>query len=321
MMVAEPSFGHIQGWRSIRSLALEWGSVIGVMGLAIHLNSPLSYLVAVVLIGAIQHRLAALGHEAAHGTLFRHPFWNDAVADVFCFFPVLGTVRHYRRWHLAHHAAPNDPERDPDVLNLGRWIQRDRFPMSRGRIVWLVFLRWASGPASFVRYGWSYMSMNTFGRGVGLHPPGRDRHGYPRRVEILLRVSFYGALGIGLACLGSKAAMTFVALWVLPLATTFLYFLMLRDTFQHTNADSGRYTNTRIFRVNPALRWAVFPYGQDLHLPHHAVPSVPHYGLEALHRHLLANRRGYGPAAVECRGVMWNRTGQPTIADTLAQGK
>jgi fatty acid desaturase len=313
-------WGRIEGWRGARSLALEWASVAGVIGLATYLDAPLPYVAAVVLVGALQHRLAALGHEAAHGVLFRDRFWNDAAADALCFFPVLGTVRHYRRWHLAHHAAPNDPERDPDVLNLGPWLLRDRFPMSRHRIVWLVFLRWASGPASFIRYGWSYMCMNTLGRGAGLRPPVRDRPGYPPRAEALGRAAFYSALGLALWALGPRAALAFVALWILPLMTTFPYFLMLRDTFQHTNADAGRYTNTRVFRVHPAVRWAVFPYGQDLHLPHHAAPSVPHYRLEALHRHLLATRAGYGPAAVECRGVMWNRTGEPTIADTLARG-
>ncbi|MFO0960222.1 MAG: fatty acid desaturase [Isosphaeraceae bacterium] len=313
--------GRVEGWRSAVSLAREWASVAGVIALASYLDAVPAYVAAVILIGALQHRLAALGHEASHGTLFRDPFRNDLVADWFCFFPVLGAVRNYRRWHLAHHAAPNDPERDPDLLNLGPWLLRDRFPMTRGRLVWAVFLRWASGPLLFVRYGWSYVRMNTFGIGEGLRPIERDRSGYSPRAEALARTAFYGTAGLALAALGPRATLIFAALWILPLATTFPYFLMLRDTFQHTNADTGRYTNTRIFRVHPLVRWAVFPYGQDLHLPHHAVPSVPHYRLEELHRHLVATREGYGPAAVECRGIYWHRSGGPTIADTLAHGR
>lgn len=158
-------WGWVEGWRSVGSLVIEWGSVVSVIGLALRLDAIPSYVVAVVLVGVLQHRLAALGHEAAHGSLFRDRFWNDAVADALCFFPILGTVRHYRRWHLAHHASANDPERDPDLLNLGPWLLRDQFPMSRGRMVWLVFLRWVSAPRAFVRYGWSYLRLNTFGRG------------------------------------------------------------------------------------------------------------------------------------------------------------
>lgn len=313
-------WGRVESWRSVCSLTIEWSSVAAVIWLAIQLDRIPFYVVAIVLVGALQHRLAALGHEAAHGSLLRNRFWNDAVADALCFFPILGTVHHYRCWHLAHHASPNDPERDPDVLNLGRWLLRDQFPMLRGRMVWLVFMRWVSAPVSFVRYGLSYMLLNTFGKGEGLRRVLPSHRWYPRRVECLARVTFYAVLGIFVSVLGPNAALFSVVLWVVPLTTTFPYFLMLRDTFQHTNADAGQYTNTRVFRVHPVVRWAVFPYGQELHLPHHISPHVPHYRLEALHDHLLANRAAYGPVAVECRGVLWNRTGDPTIADVLSQG-
>ena len=33
-------------------------------------------------------------------------------------------------------------------------------------------------------------------------------------------------------------------LWIVTLVTTLPYFLLLRDTYQHTNADDGRLTNT-----------------------------------------------------------------------------
>ena len=320
IMVARASWGKVEGWRSVTSIVTEWGAIAAVLVLAIYLNSALAYVIAVVLLGALQHRLAALGHEAAHGTLFRFRFWNDVTADAFCFFPILGTVHNYRRWHLAHHASPNDPDRDPDILNLGPLLMRDRFPMSRRLMVRLVFWRWISAPASLIRYGIEYMKLNTFGVGKGLGSTFLYQRWYSPRIASVARVAFYVALGLVLAAISPRIALLVVALWVVPLATTFPYFLMLRDTFQHTNADAGRYTNTRVFRVHPIVRWAVFPYGQDLHLPHHASPSVPHYRLEALHHHLLESRAGYGPAAVECRGVLWNRTGEPTISDVLTQG-
>lgn len=312
---------RVEGWRGACSLVIEWGSIAGVIWLASRLDAIAAYVAAVVLVGALQHRLAALGHEAAHGLLLPSRFWNDALAEALCFFPLLGTIRHYRRWHLAHHASPNDPERDPDELNLGPWLLRGQFPMSRGRMAWPVFGRWLSAPISFVRCGFVYMLISTFGMGEGLRSVVPHHRWYPPRVELLARLAFYAALALALAASGPVGVKWFVALWVVPLATTFPYFLMLRDTFQHANADMGRFTNRRVFRVSPAVRWAVFPYGQDLHLPHHASPSVPHYGLEAFHRHLLASRSAYGPAVVECRGVLRNRTGEPTIADVLMRGR
>ena len=76
-------------------------------------------------------------------------------------------------------------------------------------------------------------------------------------------------------------------LWVLPLFTTFPLFMIMRQWVQHGNADRGRYTNTRVFLVNPFIRYAVFPFGMDYHLPHHIYASVPHYKLKDLHELLL----------------------------------
>src|SRR4051812_19385828 len=81
-MGSSSGWGRADGWRSAGSLAVEWGSVAAIGGAAIRLDSAWAYGLAVVLIGAIQHRLAALGHEAAHWSLFRNRFWNDLVGDL-----------------------------------------------------------------------------------------------------------------------------------------------------------------------------------------------------------------------------------------------
>ncbi|MDQ8698055.1 fatty acid desaturase [Hyphomicrobium sp. LHD-15] len=77
--------------------------------------------------------------------------------------------------------------------------------------------------------------------------------------------------------------------WVIPLFTSFPLFMMLRQWVQHGNADRGRYTNTRVFLTGPLVRYAVFPWGMDYHLPHHLMASVPHYNLKRLHELLLAD--------------------------------
>ena len=60
--------------------------------------------------------------------------------------------------------------------------------------------------------------------------------------------------------------------------------MLLRDVYQHSNADSGRLTNSRVFFTDPFTRWAVFVYGQDMHIPHHLFPAIPHYRLGELHK-------------------------------------
>src|SRR5947209_588665 len=93
-------------------------------------------LLAVVLVGAGQHQLAALAHEASHHTLLRHRYLNDLVADWFCMFPLFSTTHHYRLQHLAHHQFVNDPVRDPDVAQLRQsrhWLD---FPLSPASVLW-----------------------------------------------------------------------------------------------------------------------------------------------------------------------------------------
>src|SRR5579884_2930465 len=70
-------------------------------------------LLAITLVGAGQHRLTTLGHEASHYLLFRNRLLNELVSDWFCMFPVFSTTHNYRHQHLAHHQHVNDPGRDP----------------------------------------------------------------------------------------------------------------------------------------------------------------------------------------------------------------
>ncbi len=110
----------------------------------------------------------------------------------------------------------------------------------------------------------------------------------------------------------------FGLLWIVPLFTTFPIFMVLREWIQHGNADRGRYTNSRIFLVNPLLRYAVFPFGMDYHLPHHINASVPHYRLKELHSYLLENDAKYAEQALVVEG--WRAGDQhsaPGITDVL----
>lgn len=110
----------------------------------------------------------------------------------------------------------------------------------------------------------------------------------------------------------------FALLWILPLFTTFPLFMILREWIQHGNADRGRYTNSRIFIVNPFLRYAVFPFGMDYHLPHHINASVPHYRLKDLHDYLMQRDAKYAAQALVVEGWRQHaRTEAPGIVDVL----
>ena len=133
---------------------------------------------AIVLVGAIQHRLAGLGHEASHYSFMKSRVLNDLVPDVFCMFPLMTTVHFYRLFHMAHHQFTNDPARDPDLQNLGHGKRADEFPMSRGRFVRVIYFAVLVAPIRFLRYQWAYFQVNTLGQGRNVYMDGPEWIGF-----------------------------------------------------------------------------------------------------------------------------------------------
>jgi fatty acid desaturase len=359
----------------------------GQWGLAWAWNIPV-VMVAILLIGAVQHRFAGLGHEGAHWILLKNRFWNELVSDWFCMFPIFSTTAQYRHMHLGHHEYTNDWERDPELLNMGKTRMMDRFPMTRGEFARQFFSRifW---PPRLLRYLWGNIYTTTFGYcqhpyqkhlpknlpgrigsvritsllGLGYLPvmvsvlaylswfgtgpqilaatalllagasaviyllptdwyfPSDIRPVYSVKVASVLRLTWITLLEAGLASLrlftGQEWGVYFWLLWVLPLSTTFPYYMLLRDLYQHANADDGKLTNSRVIIANPIARWAMFIYGQDVHLTHHLYPAVPHYNLHKLHRLLVENNAEYAQNVVECHGVIWPRDGHLSALECM----
>ena len=116
---------------------------------------------------------------------------------------------------------------------------------------------------------------------------------------------------------------TFALYWIVPLFTTFPLFMILRHWVHHGNADRGRYTNTRVYLVNPFIRYAIFPFGFDYHLPHHVFASVPHYRLKELHELLLERDPQYREKGVIVEGYFGHDnavSGRPTAMSVLGAG-
>ena len=359
-------------------------------GLAWSSNIPV-FALAIVLIGAIQHRLAALGHEASHYSFLKNRVLNDLIANVFCMFPILATVEFYRLFHMAHHQFTNDPERDPDLLNLGHGRRSDEFPMSLRRFIKVIYFCIPIAPARFVAYVWAYIEANTLGPGKNVyvkragegHPAGGERMRlgtvlgivyllslgavlwilttvnqpnwivsaglfgtslvavvvyrlperalfrsplrlvYSTRIACIVRIGYYTLLLAILAYLhratGGISTISFITLWLVPLGSSFMFFMYLRDVYQHSNADAGRLSNSRVFFTDPFTRWAVFVYGQDMHIPHHLFPAIPHYGLRRLHELLKRDHEAYRDQVVETHGTFHNNQGRATILDEMTR--
>ena len=162
-------------------------------GLARAWDVPVGVL-AVVLVGACQHRLTTLGHEASHYMLFRHRRLNELASDWLCMFPVFSTTHGYRIQHLAHHQFPNHPERDPDVLQMEASGHRFRFPMARALFVWRCVLKQLLWPPGLVRYILSRARYASVDGADGPYAARGPRSPWPTAVAVVYVAVLYAFL-------------------------------------------------------------------------------------------------------------------------------
>ncbi len=103
-------------------------------GISFWWNVPVT-LLAILVIGALQHHLATLAHEAVHRALFRNRYLNDLASEWLCSFPIFSSSFHYGLHHLAHHQFVNDPIRDPDISQMQKSGHRLNFPILKQQFI------------------------------------------------------------------------------------------------------------------------------------------------------------------------------------------
>ena len=101
-------------WVGAALVLHAWALILGAMELFALWPNPLTFLVAVMVIGGRQLGIAILMHDAAHGLLFSNRRANEWVATWLCAAPVFTSLQLYRPYHLAHHRHTQQAE-DPDL--------------------------------------------------------------------------------------------------------------------------------------------------------------------------------------------------------------
>src|SRR5512140_1956429 len=100
--------------RGMGQVAHAWGTILAAIALVTLWPNPLTWLIAVMVVGARQLGLAILMHEAAHGGLHSNKAINEWVGQWLCAVPVGADLASYRAYHLQHHKFTQQPE-DPDL--------------------------------------------------------------------------------------------------------------------------------------------------------------------------------------------------------------
>jgi fatty acid desaturase len=261
---------------SLAHIALEWTLIGGAIWLCQRYWHPLLYGVTVAWIGARQHALGILMHEAAHFRLLRGKRWNDAIAEPLVAWPLFVTTRAYRQNHFAHHRHVNT-ERDPDLL---RKQNRDwAFPKSGPALAWLL-LRDVLGLNTHEQL--AIFSMLSDARKERQQPP---RSPAPLGYR-LAQLGFY--LGAAALLTWQQLWWPFFLFWVVPLFTWLKMILRIRSIAEHfaTRNDSV-FNISRATHATLLERLFIAPKNIHLHLDHHLFPSVPFHRLPELHAFLM----------------------------------
>lgn len=261
--------------RGIGMIAHAWATIILAVVLVAWWPNPVTYLLAVAIIGSRQLGLAILMHEGAHGLIVASERWNHRLSQWLCAYPVLAETRAYRRYHLQHHAH-TQTEDDPDL------VLSKPFPITR---------------ASYRRKLWRDLSGRTGfeqRKAQVLNALGNADASLSTRWQSLgsvLGPALAVQAVIALVLTAMVGWWAYPLLWVVPLLTWFQVVTRIRNIAEHAVVPDSNdpLRNTRTTLANRLERLFVAPYYVNYHLEHHLVFYVPAYNLPHVHALLMAS--------------------------------
>ena len=257
-------------WKGIALIVHAWALIIGSVALVAWWPNPITYLLAVGIIGSRQLGLAILMHDGAHGCLADNEKLNLWLSQWFCAYPVFAETRAYRRYHLKHHAHTQQDD-DPDL------VLSAPFPITKLSYR-RKFIRDITGQTAYQQR--KAQLLNALG---------------PRDWPIARRAkNFWSKLGpqvtvnafLFFACVFAGVWWAYPLLWLVPFVTWQMVITRIRNIAEHavvTDSDDPL-RNTRTTRSNVLERLFVAPYYVNYHLEHHLLFYVPCYNLPRIHK-------------------------------------
>lgn len=255
-----------------------WAVVFAAMALFSLFPNPLTFILAIMIIGARQLGMAILMHDGAHNALFATPRFNTLICDTFLAWPQMATTESYRRYHLQHHARTQQ-EDDPDL------VLSAPFPITR-KSLRRKMIRDLTGQTGYQqRKGQILSALGPAERGLA----ERAKHFLDR-----MGGTMAAHLVIFTACAWMFHWSYYFVFWLLPWMTYHMAITRLRNIAEHAvvpdNDDPFR--NARTTKANLLARMFLAPYWVNHHVEHHLLMHIPCYRLPLFHKELI--KTGYG---------------------------
>jgi fatty acid desaturase len=264
-------------WRGMWLVAHAWGTIVAAVALVTIWPNPLSWLIAVMIVGTRQLGLAILMHEAAHGGLHGNKAINEFVGQWLCAVPIGADLASYRAYHLQHHRFTQQPE-DPD-LSLSA-----PFPISKESYRRKA-IRDLTGQ-TFVRQRLPLL-LSLFKTDAKDDPVSRESFLSAGR-EKMLRFLGVNAILFALFWLAG-AGIWYVGVWLVAMATWLSFVTRIRNIAEHACTSTGEdpFSHARTTLAGPIERALIAPYWVNYHAEHHLFMYLPCYRLPEAHRLLV----------------------------------
>jgi fatty acid desaturase len=258
---------RIDSRRALLQVAWEWTAVISAAVLCELYFNPLTYLLAVVWIGARQHALGILLHEGCHKRIAKNRTLNYLITEILLAWPLFITFRGYEREHLAHHRCVGT-EQDPD------W--------SRTRYADYEFPKSLAGTCiAFAKHLFGLRALRDLHNMLFIAAWARDGS----RWNLVARIAFYAGLGGMLVYF--DLWLQYLMYWTVPVCTVLIFLLYFRLVAEHSGLPAGTWMMSRNVYTNWLGRLFISPNNVNYHLDHHLFPGVPFHNLPRLHAVLL----------------------------------
>lgn len=283
-------------WKGVAMIAHAWVLIIGAIVLVAWWPNPMTYVLAVAIIGSRQLGLAILMHDGAHGCLSADETTNLALSQWLCAYPLFAETRSYRRYHLQHHARTQQQD-DPDL------VLSAPFPITRLSYR-RKFMRDITGQTGYQQR--KAQLLNALGPKDW---PWRQRAGHfweKLGPQCLVNAAMFAALAV------AGVWWAYPLLWLVPLLTWMMVITRIRNIAEHAVVpdSSDPLRNTRTTHANFIERLFIAPYYVNYHLEHHLLFYVPCYNLPKVHRRLSESRhaeRMEGAAGLRRRAAACDR--------------
>jgi fatty acid desaturase len=274
-------------WMGAYLVLHAWGVIALAMAFFIAWPNPLSFTIAVVVIGGRQLGLAILMHDAAHRALFKSTRLNDTLGSFLCGWPVGASLTLYRPYHLSHHRHTQQKD-DPDL------ILSAPFPITR-QSFWRKMKRDILGITGYQR------RMDSF-----RYEMGDDPSRWQRLKNLVGQEKYFALSNLVIFAVTAAAGVwwAYFALWLLPLLTWYQVISRIRNIAEHAvvGDNNDRLRNTRTTLTNWGMRAVLAPYWVNYHLEHHLFVFTPCWKLPAAHRMLI--EQGFRPRMELAQGYL-----------------